>query len=130
MRNCLITFFIAKNPRILMKKIILPILLTVSTAIAMNNNDPRPVQFAPKEVLYYRLDRYDKSCKTNYASFSEKYKLHDTLGNAIRTRTEVSTLIKSALKKNNPDLPEAQIIEHKRNIMNILRPELVKTAKL
>ena len=114
-----------------MKKCILLILLSGSSLLAMKNNDPRPIHFDSKEILYHRLLKYDEKHNTNYASFALKYDLHNQLGNSIRTREEVSTLIKFTLKKNDPSLPEAEIIKHKTNIIIGLRPELhEKMAKM
>lgn len=115
-----------------MKKHILLILLSICyVLIAMNNNDTRPVRFDSPPVLYYRLHFHDKKHNTFYAAFAEKCKLHDSLGDTIRLRSEASIIIMKYLKNRYPDMTESQMIEHKRNIMNALRPELSqKSAKL
>lgn len=107
-----------------MRKYVLLAITINSMLIAMNNNDPRPVRFESKEILYYRLLAHDEKNNTTYASFALQHKLHEHLGNSIRTREEVSTVIKFALKKTDPNMSEAEVIEHKRTIINCLRPEL------
>ncbi len=114
------------------KYIICTSLIICSTLTAMNNADQRPVQFAPAPILFNRLDAYDKKYKSKYAQLAVKSRLHDVLGNRSWSRDQAGNFIKLCVEEHIPHLSASQKIEQKREIMNILRPELVtdKPAKL
>lgn len=112
-----------------MKKYIACLSLTMcSTLSAMNNADQRPVQFDHALVLFHRLDQHDKKHQSQYAYLAVQSRLHDALGDRSFSRDEAGNFIKLCVKENIPKLSESEVIEHKRTIMNILRPE--QAAKL
>lgn len=112
-----------------MKKYITCISLTLCSILsAMNNVDQRPVQFAHPLVLFQRLDQHDKKHQSRYAHLAVQSRLHDALGGRSFSRDEAGNFIKLCVKENIPNLSESEVIEHKRTIMNILRPE--QPAKL
>lgn len=116
-----------------MKKYIVFALLNIcSLIIAMNNNDTRPVRFDSSSVLFHRLYMHDKKYNTPYVFISEKFGLHDRLGDSIQLRSHADSIIKRCLKNYDPNMSDTELITHKRDIINALRPELCseKQAKL
>lgn len=108
-----------------MKKYIVFTLLNICySIIAMNNNDTRPVRFDSASVLFHRLYLHDKKHSTRYVPLSEMCKLHDRLGDSIQLRSHADNIIKQCLKYYDPDMSDAELITHKRTIMNAFRPEL------
>lgn len=118
-KSLIVFYLLIRN---VMKKHVLSTVLAINTVIAMNNNDTRPVYFAEPSVLLARLACHDQKNNTNYAALG----IAETLGNTARLRSEADRIIKAALSKNGCSVTEAESIEIKRNIMGILRPELVR----
>jgi hypothetical protein len=86
------------------------------------------ITFNSPWLLQQKLIDHDRRHQTNFYDLSNKYKIHQELGDKTHNYEKAISFIKRCLEKENPSLQEYKIIEQKTALMKALDGKLNTAA--